>query len=81
MTDGICFVVQPFAWASREFLRKKLVGETVMFAVNNTDANGREYSTVSYKGEDLARMMVAAGWAQVRVRKEQPDGKKFMITP
>ena len=43
----LCNVVfslsQPYAWESREFLRKLVVGKEVNFVVDNTIPSGREY--------------------------------------
>lgn len=41
---------EPCAWASREFLRKKIVGKEVLFTVETTTNTGREYGYV-YLGD------------------------------
>ncbi|KAI0243762.1 hypothetical protein L0F63_000717 [Massospora cicadina] len=57
---------QPFAFESREFLRRLLVGKEVMFAVHHTTPSGREYGSVRVGGEDVVELCVAAGWCSVR---------------
>ena len=37
---------EPGAWASREFLRKKLVGKEVLFTIETSTPTGREYGHV-----------------------------------
>ncbi len=45
--------LQPFAWESREFLRKKLIGKEVSFTVEyKAPGTGREYGCIYLgKGE------------------------------
>ena len=63
--------MQPFAWQSREYLRKLLVGKEVKFAIEyKVPASGREYGTVWLKidGEpvNVNNKVVMEGWAEVR---------------
>ncbi len=39
-------LLQPFAWESREFLRKKLVGKDISFVVEYKVPSGREFGTI-----------------------------------
>ena len=41
--NTMLFFTQPYAWESREFLRKMIIGKEVNFAVENTAPSGREY--------------------------------------
>ncbi|XP_066153595.1 staphylococcal nuclease domain-containing protein 1 [Euwallacea fornicatus] len=43
---------EPWAWEAREFLRKKLVGEEVLFTSEKPPNTNREYGTV-YLGKDI----------------------------
>ncbi|KAG8388177.1 hypothetical protein BUALT_Bualt02G0098700 [Buddleja alternifolia] len=64
---------EPFAWESREFLRKLCVGKEVTFRVDYTVPSiNREFGTV-FLGEDknVAMLVVAAGWAKVREQGQQ----------
>lgn len=46
------FVLQPWAFQAREFLRKKLIGKEVCFTVEIKTSLGREYGMVYLgKGE------------------------------
>jgi staphylococcal nuclease domain-containing protein 1 len=60
---------EPFAWQSREFLRKMAAGKPCVFRVDYTldAAGGREFGTVFVNEKDnIALASVAAGWARVR---------------
>jgi endonuclease YncB( thermonuclease family) len=59
----ILFFQQPFAWDSREYLRKKLIGKQVTFTVENKATN-REYGHVYLNEEDVAKTVVSEGWAK-----------------
>ena len=37
---------EPFAWEAREFLRKKLVGESILFTLEKPPNAAREYSVI-----------------------------------
>ncbi|KAI4998574.1 hypothetical protein ZWY2020_053916 [Hordeum vulgare] len=66
-------VDEPFAWESREFLRKLCVGKEVTFRVDYTAPNiGREFGTVYLGDKNVAYLVVAAGWA--RVKEQGPKG-------
>ncbi|OZJ04390.1 hypothetical protein BZG36_02420 [Bifiguratus adelaidae] len=58
-----------FAFASREYLRKLVVGKEVSFKPLYTIGSGataREYGTLSVNGIDVATSVVSEGWAKVR---------------
>jgi staphylococcal nuclease domain-containing protein 1 len=62
---------EPFAWQSREYLRRLLIGKEVKFAVEyKVPVSGREYGTVWTKvnGEEKSvnELVVSEGWADVR---------------
>lgn len=56
---------KPFAWDSREFLRKKLIGKNVTYVVEAKTPN-KEYGTVFLENENIAMSIVENGWATVR---------------
>ena len=73
----------PFAWESREFLRKICVGKTVNFRVIYVVTSiGRTFGDVylqppagsSEEPQNLAKLVVAAGWAAVK-SADASDGK------
>lgn len=63
---------EPWAWEAREFMRKKLVGKEVWFAVDyKVPSSGREYGVVllgkdAQSAENMTEAIVAAGLATVR---------------
>ncbi|KAG8058870.1 hypothetical protein GUJ93_ZPchr0002g25384 [Zizania palustris] len=66
-------VDEPFAWESREFLRKLCIGKEVTFRVDYTAPNvGREFGTVYLGDKNVAYSVITAGWA--RVKEQGPKG-------
>ena len=60
---------EPFAWASREFLRRLAIGRQCTFRVDSTaEATGRAFGAVFLSGDDkdLSARVAAAGWARVK---------------
>ncbi|XP_051119159.1 ribonuclease TUDOR 2-like [Andrographis paniculata] len=63
---------EPFAWDSREFLRKLCIGKEVTFKVDYTVPSiNREFGTVMLGEKNVALLVVAAGWAKVREQGQQ----------
>jgi staphylococcal nuclease domain-containing protein 1 len=68
---------EAFAWGSREFLRKKAIGKQVIYTIEHKTPTNKEYGVVGLvnpktnEPEDLAKLIVAEGWAKVR----RPTGK------
>uniref|UniRef100_A0A0D9W4H2 Ribonuclease n=1 Tax=Leersia perrieri TaxID=77586 RepID=A0A0D9W4H2_9ORYZ len=67
---------EPFAWESREFVRRLLIGQEVTFQEEYTIPSGRKFGTVYFGEKNVACMLVAAGLAKV---KEQ--GQKGGLSP
>nr|CAL38976.1 TUDOR protein with multiple SNc domains [Picea abies] len=58
---------EPFAWESREFLRKLCIGKEVTFRVDYTVPSiGREFGSVFLGDKNVALTVVSEGWAKVR---------------
>jgi staphylococcal nuclease domain-containing protein 1 len=58
---------EPYAWASREFLREKVIGKQVTFIVESVNpTSNRESGSVHFNGENLSKVMAAAGLAKLR---------------
>ncbi|GBF98194.1 hypothetical protein Rsub_10694 [Raphidocelis subcapitata] len=63
---------EPFAWQSREFLRKKLIGQSVVFRIDYVvEAIGnKEFGSVflpsGQQSENVSLSIVQNGWAKVR---------------
>lgn len=66
----------PWAWDSREFLRKKLIGEEVCFTFEKPANSNREYGIVwlgkDDSGENMVEAMVREGLVSVRREGRQP---------
>lgn len=63
---------EPFAWESREFLRKLCVGKEVTFRVDYTVSSiGREFATVFVGDKNVGILVVSQGWAKVRDQGQQ----------
>lgn len=67
---------EPYAWEAREFLRKKIVGKTVVFIRDFITTSQREHGRVYLGGsspedaENVAESGVKAGWLEVRPGKQ-----------
>jgi staphylococcal nuclease domain-containing protein 1 len=58
-----------FAWSSREFLRRLVIGKTVTFKVVQTirlNSGSRTFGDVYFEGENIAELVVRNGWASVK---------------
>ncbi|XP_050376067.1 ribonuclease TUDOR 1 [Argentina anserina] len=64
---------EPFAWESREFLRKLCIGKEVTFKVDYTVSSiGRDFGSVFLGDKNVAVLVVSQGWAKVREQPSQP---------
>ncbi|KAK7067440.1 nuclease domain-containing protein, partial [Halocaridina rubra] len=73
---------EPYAWESREFLRKKVIGKEVLFTVEAKTATGREYGIIYLgkditTGENLTEAMISEGL--VTVRRESIRGESRLV--
>ncbi|BFG32181.1 hypothetical protein CerSpe_184550 [Prunus speciosa] len=68
---------EPFAWDSREFLRKLCLGKEVAFRVDYVVQQiGREFGSVFLGDKNVAMLVVAEGWAKVKeVKQNQQKGE------
>lgn len=63
---------EAFAWASRDYLRKKVVGKQVQYTIDFKNPSGREYgvvkllSTTGAEPENVVTSVVSNGWAKVK---------------
>ncbi|KAH0688356.1 hypothetical protein KY285_019104 [Solanum tuberosum] len=72
-------VDEPFAWQSRDFLRKLCIGKEVTFKVEYAVPSiGREYGTVFLGDKNVSMLVVAAGWAKVREQGQQKDANPYL---
>ncbi|KAL3655116.1 Translin-1 [Castilleja foliolosa] len=63
---------EPFAWESREYLRKLCIGKEVTFRVDYTVPSiNREFGSVFLGDKNVALLVAAAGWAKVREQGQQ----------
>jgi staphylococcal nuclease domain-containing protein 1 len=67
---------EPYAWEAREWLRRKIVGKTVVFVRDFIATSGREHGRVFLGGtsindaENIVENGVAEGWLEVRPGKQ-----------
>ncbi|KAK7399303.1 hypothetical protein VNO78_10484 [Psophocarpus tetragonolobus] len=65
-------VDEPFAWESREFLRKLCIGKEVIFRVDYTVPSiNRDFGSVLLGDKNVAMLVVSAGWAKIREQGQQ----------
>ncbi|XP_057970333.1 ribonuclease TUDOR 1-like [Malania oleifera] len=65
-------VDEPFAWDSREYLRKLCIGKEVTFKVDySVPSIGREFGSVFLGDKNVASLIVSEGWAKVRDQAPQ----------
>ncbi|SCN12881.1 tudor staphylococcal nuclease, putative [Plasmodium malariae] len=55
---------EPFAWESREFIRKMIIGKNVSFVVEYT-YNNRTYCSVFFEGQNLSILLLEKGYANL----------------
>jgi hypothetical protein len=53
------FIFKPFAWDSREFLRKETIGKQVVYTVEYRTPQDKEYGTVSLLAKDGSQINIA----------------------
>ena len=75
---------EPWAWDSREFLRKKLIGEFVTFSYEKPANSNREYGYVwlggdKDVGENVVQTMVKEGLVTVRRESRQPTEEQQIL--
>nr|SZF06522.1 staphylococcal nuclease domain-containing protein 1-like [Psoroptes ovis] len=76
LPDGTYTADEPFAWESREFLRKKLVGKVIQFRIEYKvpfGGNQRECATVFLAGENINETLVNEGLVDVVKRSQNKD--------
>ncbi|XP_027338494.1 ribonuclease TUDOR 1-like [Abrus precatorius] len=65
-------VDEPFAWESREFLRKLCIGMEVTFKVDYTVPSiNRDFGTVFRGDKNVAMLVVSQGWVKIREQGQQ----------
>ncbi|KAL6650681.1 hypothetical protein ACP70R_009606 [Stipagrostis hirtigluma subsp. patula] len=70
---------EPFAWESREFLRKLCIGQDVTFRVDNgPPATGREFGTVYLGDQHVACLVIANGLAKVKVQGQKANENPYV---
>ncbi|PIA40659.1 hypothetical protein AQUCO_02400015v1 [Aquilegia coerulea] len=65
---------EPFAWDSREYLRKLCIGKEVTFRVEYTVTSiGREFGSVFLGEKNVALLVISEGWAKVKDREQHKE--------
>ncbi|KAL3102323.1 hypothetical protein niasHS_003732 [Heterodera schachtii] len=78
---------EPYAWEAREFLRKKIVGQAVLFMREFQATSGREHGKILLgssgtnieSAENVSESGVSAGWLEVRPGKQIDDYAKKLL--
>lgn len=66
---------EPFAFQSREFLRKLLIGKKVQFKVEySVPAIKRDFGAIYFNGQSVCKEVVKNGWASVKSIEKSRDG-------
>lgn len=65
---------EPWAWESREFLRKKCIGKKIGFHSIAGSGTGREYAHLYLDGQNITDEVIKAGMAVVKV---PPSGARL----
>nr|CAB3484404.1 unnamed protein product [Digitaria exilis] len=69
---------EPFAWDSREFLRKLCIGKDVRFKVDYIiPGTGREFGTVYLDDKNVAGLVVSQGFAKVKKQGNKGEGSPY----
>ncbi|KAH6794802.1 TUDOR-SN protein 1 [Perilla frutescens var. hirtella] len=70
---------EPFAWQSREFLRKLCIGKEVTFRVDYTVPSiNREFGSVFIGDKNVALLVVTAGWAKVKEQVQKGEASPHL---
>lgn len=65
-------MLQPFAWQSREALRKLIIGKPVQYIVDyDVPTIGREFGRIQFKGEGIIMRLVTDGFLKTRLSSGQ----------
>lgn len=82
---SLTWSLQPFAFESRDFLRKLCVGKVVLFSVlyNIPTPTPRDYGIVTLQnGQSLLDLVVREGWAKLRddagKKEDTPQGTELL---
>uniref|UniRef100_A0A914I7I6 Staphylococcal nuclease domain-containing protein n=1 Tax=Globodera rostochiensis TaxID=31243 RepID=A0A914I7I6_GLORO len=78
---------EPYAWEAREFLRKKIVGQAVLFVREFQATSGREHGKILLgssgtnveNAENVSESGVSAGWLEARPGKQIDDYTKKLL--
>ncbi|KAL7161759.1 hypothetical protein ACSBR2_042271 [Camellia fascicularis] len=75
-----CGVDKPFAWESREYLRKLCMRKDVTFKVDYiVPSIGQEFGFVFLSDKNVALMVVSDGWVKVKEQGQQKgDASPFL---
>lgn len=73
------FSTQPWSWPAREFLRRKLIGQGVVFRTVYSATPTRRIAQVFLDGKDIRDDVVAAGWAKINDKATENTRNKSII--
>eukprot|EP01123_Difflugia_compressa_P005883 TRINITY_DN179_c0_g1_i4.p1 TRINITY_DN179_c0_g1~~TRINITY_DN179_c0_g1_i4.p1 ORF type:complete len:1062 (-),score=234.95 TRINITY_DN179_c0_g1_i4:108-3206(-) len=72
---------EPFAWQSREFLRKLVVGKPVVYCDEHGIGNRKYGELWTHDQQDVRHSIVSAGWADVIVKPPRKDRSGQELEP
>lgn len=72
----VAYSFQPWAFASREFLRNLCIGKQVQFQIEyKVESINRIFAAVYLDGENLCKTVARNGWARVLPPEQSKSGK------
>lgn len=69
----------PWSWPAREYLRKKLIGQPVVFRTTFSNTPNRRIAQIFVDGRDVREDVVAAGWAKVNEKAGENTRNKAIL--
>lgn len=79
---GFSGAVQPYAWQSREFLRKMLIGKIVSFHIDYTNPSiKREFGTIMLDDVNVNKQVVQNGWCKLRTLGAKDSVTEYAADP
>jgi staphylococcal nuclease domain-containing protein 1 len=80
--DGKMGKDEPFAWQSREYLRKLVIGQPVVYRKEHSVADDRHYGELwDYNEQDIRLAIVMNGWASVISKPERKAQDGSVLDP
>uniref|UniRef100_A0A0D9VDR8 TNase-like domain-containing protein n=1 Tax=Leersia perrieri TaxID=77586 RepID=A0A0D9VDR8_9ORYZ len=72
---------EPFAWESKEFVRRLLIGQEITFQEEYSIPSGRKFGMVYCGEKNIACLLVAAGLAKVKEQGQKGGLSPYVVEP